>query len=381
MESEALSSQTVAEQVALVIAGIPGGLLLLLLLIGVSCCLWKRFGATFTYEELPGTGVPSSVQWDKLCPLGARTQTSSQDWMALSSRVWAQVPQDPRPAPELLPHATGSNLGDACVVGTINPELYKFPGDKSETNFPEGCLGWLWFSVEYQQEVERLLSKTRRRTSSPQFDEHFIFQVSSKSVTQRVLRFLVYHVDRQRKHQLLGQVLFPLKEILERDGQCIIWRDLEAESLEVQPPSEFGDLQFCLSYSDCLNRLTVVVLRAKGLWLQEDASFVSVFVKVSLINHNKFVKCKKTSAVLGSADPVYNETFSFRADPTELDTASLRLTVLQSVEGDKSHELGRVMVGPYMYTRGKELEHWNEMLSKPKELVRRWHELCHTTEP
>ncbi|KAB1270891.1 Synaptotagmin-15 [Camelus dromedarius] len=366
-----------AEQVALVIAGIPGGLLLLLLLIGVSCCLWKRFGATFTYEELPGTGVPSSVQWDKLCPLGARTQTSrppgmlfvvppslqSQDWMALSSRVWAQVPQDPRPAPELLPHATGSNLGecahrslprvdpsafmglapeqsldgprdarrspelavshrpaflwaasppspcivgDACVVGTINPELYKFPGDKSETNFPEGCLGRLWFSVEYQQEAERLLvglikaqrlqapsescsplvklhllpderrflqSKTRRRTSSPQFDEHFIFQVSSKSITQRVLRFLVYHVDRQRKHQLLGQVLFPLKEILERDGQCIIWRDLEAESLE--PPSEFGDLQFCLSYNDCLNRLTVVVLQAKGLRLQEDASFVS----------------------------------------------------------------------------------------------------------
>lgn len=46
-----------------------------------------------------------------------------------------------------------------------------------------------------------------------------------------------------------------------------------------------------------------------------------------------------------------------------------------------SRELGRVVVGPYMYTRGKELEHWNEMLSKPKELVRRWHALCHPTEP
>lgn len=43
--------------------------------------------------------------------------------------------------------------------------------------------------------------------------------------------------------------------------------------------------------------------------------------------------------------------------------------------------MGRVVVGPYMYTRGKELEHWNEMLSKPKELVRRWHALCHPTEP
>lgn len=96
------------------------------------------------------------------------------------------------------------------MVGTINPELYKFLEDTSETDFPEGCLGRLWFSLEYQQEAERLLvglikarrlqgpsetcsplvklhllpderrflqSKTKRKTSNPQFDEHFIFQV------------------------------------------------------------------------------------------------------------------------------------------------------------------------------------------------------------
>nr|XP_030718689.1 synaptotagmin-15-like isoform X4 [Globicephala melas]XP_030718690.1 synaptotagmin-15-like isoform X4 [Globicephala melas] len=312
------------EQVALVIAGILGGLLLLLLLMVVSRCLWKRLCATFAYEELSGTTAASSTQGHKLCPPDARTQASrppgvpfvvppslqSQDWVPLSSREWAQAPQDPCPAPELLPHATRSNLGDACVVGTINPELYKIPEDKSETHFPEGCLGRLWFSVEYQQWAERLLvglikaqrlqapsepcsplvklhllpderrflqSKTKRGTTSPQFDEHFIFQVPSKSVTQRVLRFTVYHVDRQRKHQLLGQVLFPLRtETLAGDCRRIIWRDLEAESLEVKPPSKFGDLQFCLSYNDCLNRLTVIVLRAKGLrLLQDDASFVS----------------------------------------------------------------------------------------------------------
>lgn len=60
-------------------------------------------------------------------------------------------------------------------------------------------------------------------------------QVSSKSVTQRVLRFSVYHVDRQRKHQLLGQVFFPLKnETLAGECRRLIWRDLEAESLEVK---------------------------------------------------------------------------------------------------------------------------------------------------
>ncbi|XP_016070216.1 PREDICTED: synaptotagmin-15 [Miniopterus natalensis] len=414
------------EQVALVIGGIIGGLLLL----GVSCCFWRRFCATVAYKELPHTEAASPRQGHKLCPLHARTQTSrppdvpfvvppslqSQDWVPLHSTEWAQVQQDPCPASELVPNTTGNNL-DVCVVGTINPELYKFPEDKSETDFPEGCLGRLWFSVEYQWEAERLQvglikaqrlqapsetcsplvklhllpdkrrflqSKTKRKTSNPQFDEHFVFQVSSQSVTQRVLRFSVYHVDSRRKHQLLGQVLFPLKnEALGADCGRILWRDLEAESLE--PPSEFGDLQFCLSYNDRLSRLTVVVLRAQGLKLQDHRSFARVFVQVSLMNHNKFVKCKKTSAVLGSANPVYSETFSFKADPKELDTASLSLTVLQSAPGDgpgevaehsESQQLGRVVVGPYMYARGKELEHWTTMLSKPRELVKRWHALC-----
>lgn len=59
-----------------------------------------------------------------------------------------------------------------------------------------------------------------------------------------------------------------------------------------------------------------------------------MYVKVSLMNHNKFIKSKKTAAVLGSPNPVYNETFSFKADQTELDTASLSLSVLQSIKGE-----------------------------------------------
>ncbi|XP_037353569.1 synaptotagmin-15 [Talpa occidentalis] len=417
------------ELVALVIGASAGGLLLLLL-IGVSCCLWKRFRATFIYEELPGTTAASSMQGDNLCPPSTSTHTSRQpavpfvvpaslqgrDCVPLHSREWAQAPQYSCTAPELLGHTSSgssSNRGDGCMVGTISPALYKFPEDQSESGFPEGCLGRLWFSVEYQQEAERLLvglikarglqapketcsalvklhllpderrflqSKTKCQTADPRFDEHFVFQVSSKSITQRVLRFSVFHVDRQGKHQLLGHVLFPLKnETLVGNCPHIVWRDLEAESLE--PPSEFGDLQFCLSYSNCLSRLTVVVLRAKGLQLREDMGFASVFVKVSLMNQNKFVKCKKTSAVLGSANPVYSETFSFKVYPAELDTASLSLMVLQGTEGDKSHQLGRVVVGPYMYARGRQLEHWNEMLSKPQKLVKRWHVLCCTTVP
>lgn len=35
--------------------------------------------------------------------------------------------------------------------------------------------------------------------------------------------------------------------------------------------------------------------------------------------------------------------------------------------------LGLVVIGPFMYARGPELEHWNDMVSKPQELVKQWH--------
>lgn len=42
-----------------------------------------------------------------------------------------------------------------------------------------------------------------------------------------------------------------------------------------KPPSEYGDIQFSLSYNDYLGRLTVVVLRARGLKLQEESHAIS----------------------------------------------------------------------------------------------------------
>ncbi|XP_040603821.1 synaptotagmin-15 [Mesocricetus auratus] len=425
------SSQTVApapvvsvsEQLALVIGGIAGGLLLL---IGVSCCLWRRLCSTFTYEELPETPDPATTsssfsrQEDRLCPYAGTPpgrcpsipfvvppSPQGRDWVPLHGGNWAWAPQDTCPVPEQVPYTSSANPGDTCVIESINPELYKSPEDTSETDFPEGCLGRLWFSVEYQQESERLLvglikarqlqvssetcsplvklhllpdergflqPKTKCKTCNPQFDENFIFQVSSRSVTQRVLKFSVYHVSQQRKHQLLRHVLFPLKnEILAGDRHHVIWRYLEAENLEkmvgVTCPPRQGSHFRGWAHAYFSSPLVHVPCPT------------GVFVKVSLMNHNKSVKSKRTSAVLGSVNPVYNETFSLKADASELDTASLSPTVLQITDSGKSHPLGRVVVGPYMYTRGKALEHGDQMLRKPRELVKRWHALCRPTEP
>ncbi|NXF92542.1 SYT15 protein, partial [Eubucco bourcierii] len=409
-----------------VVGGVIGGILLFILIGITTYLLWKKFYYLLSYQKLMSTVKPTNGNGtfqeqltSEIQPKSIRSRSvpfiipptlHGQDWINLTNEEQVQERSDPYMIPQSGPRSSFHSLAGAYVVGTINPELYKFPEDKSEMDFPEGNIGRLWFSIEYEQESERLLvslikirklkppadscspfvkiyllpdersysqSKTKRKTLNPQFDENFVFQVSSKMLFQRTLKFLVYHVDKQKKHHLLGQVVFPLKnETLTDDNKLVIWRDLEKENSE--PSSEYGDIQFSLSYNDYLGRLTVVVLRARGLKLQEETHAVSVYIKVSLMNHNKFMKSKKTAAVLGSPNPVYNETFSFKADQTELDTASLCLSVFQSAKGEKAH-LGRVVVGPFMYTRGKELEHWNEMISKPKELIKRWHALCHST--
>ncbi|KAM8806435.1 synaptotagmin-15-like [Eudromia elegans] len=415
------------EQVIAVLGGVIGGILLFVLIGITAYLLWKKLCLFSSYEELttPVTTISAKtiLQKQSSCEIQPKDTRSrsvpfiipptlhGRDWTNLMNEEQVQQDSDPYMIPQSGPRSSFHSLAGAYVVGTINPELYKFPEDQSETDFPEGSIGRLWFSVEYEQESERLLvslikvrklqppadscspfvkiyllpderrylqSKTKRKTLNPQFDENFVFQVSSKMLFQSTLKFLVYHVDKQKHHHLLGQVIFPLKnESLTDDSRTVIWRDLEKDNLE--PPSEYGDIQFSLSYNDYLGRLTVVVLRAKGLKLHDKSHTASVYVKVSLMNHNKFIKSKKTAAVLGSLNPVYNETFSFKADQTELDTASLSLSVFQNIEGDKTQLLGRVVVGPFMYTRGKELEHWNEMISKPKELVKRWHALCYNT--
>lgn len=66
---------------------------------------------------------------------------------------------------------------------------------------------------------------------------------------QRTLKFLVYHVDKQKKHHLLGQVIFPLKnEALTEDNKLVIWRDLEKENLEVRNTRLLGTVGLQSSY-------------------------------------------------------------------------------------------------------------------------------------
>uniref|UniRef100_A0A671LPR4 Synaptotagmin-15-like n=1 Tax=Sinocyclocheilus anshuiensis TaxID=1608454 RepID=A0A671LPR4_9TELE len=294
-------------------------------------------------------------------------------------------------------------VGSWFPLGSIRPDLYQLPEEPSEWALPNGSAVRLWFALQYQQEREQLVvsllraanlpaqcqgnvtlvklqllpsddrrhrqAKARRKGCHPQFNDTFVFQVSKSCVDQCSLSMSMYTVDHQKKHHLVGLVLIPLRfsELKEMAGK-VQWRDLDSES--DQPLSKNGDIQVSLNYNQSLHRLTVVVLRARGLQCCSDAG---VCTQVSLKIHTQVVRNKWTTVAKGN-NPSFNERLTFRLLPMRLDTACLTLQ-LQQPSTEEPVLLGIVVIGPFMYARGRELEHWNDMVSKPQELVRQWHPL------
>ncbi|XP_026996270.1 synaptotagmin-15 [Tachysurus fulvidraco] len=334
-----------------------------------------------------------------------------------SSHASAPEGQEEQEQWEQLPHLHSQRgsltIGSWFPLGSLRPDLYQLPEEPSEWAQPSGSTVRLCFAVQYQQEQEQLVvsllqaanmpahyqsnatlvnlqllpsedrhhrqAKARCKGCQPQFNDTFVFQVSN-NVDQFTLRMSLYTVDRLKKHHLVGHVLFPLKhsELREAVGK-VLWRDLETES--DLPLSKHGNIQVSLNYSQSLQRLTVVVLRARGLQCPSNAD---VSVQVSLQIHTQVVKTKWTALTRGT-NPTFNEKLTFRLLPVQLDAACLSLEVqhvareepaeVPSIRTKTPISLGLVVIGPFMYARGRELEHWNEMISKSQELVKQWHGL------
>ncbi|XP_014679268.1 PREDICTED: synaptotagmin-15-like, partial [Priapulus caudatus] len=160
--------------------------------------------------------------------------------------------------------------------------------------------------------------------------------ISMRSLEERTLKFSLYDVDRHKKHNVIGHVLYHLRDLeLAKDGRTIFKRDLEKEVNEVHS-----------------------------------------VVKVTMSHQNKPVKTKKTGVVKRSRDPAYNESFSFKLEADKLSTTSIAVVVMKYEPPPKADKLiGRVVLGSYMFARGKELEHWNEMTANQKEQIQQSHAL------
>lgn len=147
-------------------------------------------------------------------------------------------------------------------------------------------------------------------------------------------------------------------------------------------------------------------------------------MQVSLQIHSQVVKVKNSCVVKGESDPYFSHRMTFKLRSHHLDEACLRLELQQPGDsrlgGTASEQLiqswctdevpfstaflsvsffscllclficlfvlpdpptilGALVLGPFMYARGPQLQHWIDMLSTPQESLKRWHRLNRAT--
>ncbi|TKS89580.1 Synaptotagmin-15 Synaptotagmin XV [Collichthys lucidus] len=374
-----------ADQVLLLAVGLSVGLLFLLLLGLMLYCLWrkkKKKKSQSQYEELVST-VPS-------------VPACSAPVILVSQGSWATPCEIPFTLP---PRFTTQNQGDLkneekkedgeikmeaqrdilahrwYPVGSVLAGLYSVSPLNEVVAPPPGMATRLCFSVEYRHSSEQLMVSLLRLGNLPPRFHGNVTLVSGVCVPQSTLSVCVLSVEQDGKRHAVGRVLFPLEGELGHAGR-VLWRDLEKE--DDTQCSELGDVQISLSYSPTLQRLSVVVLKARGLQLLTDAG---VCVQVSLQIHTQVVKIKRSCVVKGERDPYFSHRMTFKLRSQHLDEACLRFELQQpnNVRSEPPALLGVLVLGPFMYARGPQLQHWMDMVNTPQEPVKLWHGLCRAT--
>lgn len=297
--------------------------------------------------------------------------------------------------------------GVQTTMGLLKPELYGLNEDQDidlYEDLPPGNIGRIWFSLEYDVQAEKLIvnvdkicnlpgrqqrsstslsstsscdpfirlyllpdekrylqSKMKRKTTNPVFKETFMFTMSYNLLVARTLRITIFDVDRFMRQTVIGHVLEPLNG-LDITMVSEMWRDLEKSS---QLCNNLGRLQIGLTHFPALNRVAVNIIRGQNIG-NDDIPIPDCYVKITYSVLSKVHKVKKTSVQKSSTEPFFNQTVEFKIDKEGLDITCLNFEIYHNtpamVKNDKL--LGSFIVGGALCTRGKELEHWQNMMLK-----------------
>jgi len=202
------------------------------------------------------------------------------------------------------------------------------------------------------------------------------------------IRLALFHCDIFSRKSEAGLITFqpfdgcssviPISHPIFQTGGIEVWRDFknDDEIREMQRESR-GQVLISLCRDPDKQTLSIGILKGKDINTQLASSDSSTLVygKISLIQGGKVLKSKKTNSAKKQQNPVFNETIRFRIKTSWLDKISVTVSICARNVLGSSKPLGRVTVGPVMYTCGSGLEHWNDMMSAPKSGVAQWHHI------
>ncbi|XP_069679365.1 synaptotagmin-5 [Periplaneta americana] len=212
---------------------------------------------------------------------------------------------------------------------------------------------------------------SHKKDPNPFFDQHFKFPVSHQDLQDKSLVLQVYDYDRFSRNDIVGEVRMSMDEF-DVTSSVEVWGEITKTK---KPPEEMQEILLSLSYLPSAERLTVVLLKARNLFLPQDKDNIDPFVKVYLLNGGKRVKKKKTAGRKGTCNPVWNEALTFNVTSSNLSHSALEVCVMDQGNDliGNNPLLGCCVIGPD--EEGPERDHWCDMTESPRKAVAMWHTL------
>ncbi|GFU54767.1 transposable element Tc1 transposase [Trichonephila clavipes] len=178
-----------------------------------------------------------------------------------------------------------------------------------------------------------------------------------------------------RPHRTLA-----VEELLESED--ITRMDWPAYSPDLNPIEHVWDalgrrIAARLHHPENIQQLKQMLIKEWALLPQEmlHQLVLNTICRVVFMREHKVVKTKKTMVCKNNCDPKYNESFHFRMTQASINMCSVTVQVVQAGIKEKDRCLGRLVLGPYMFSRGKGLDHWEEAMSAGHKQIRYWHKL------
>lgn len=180
-----------------------------------------------------------------------------------------------------------------------------------------------------------------RNDPNPFFDQNFKFPVSHDDLQSKTLVLQVFDYDRFSRNDIIGEVRMTMDEF-DVTSSIEVWGEITKNK---KPPEELQEVLLSLSYLPSAERLTVVMLKARNLFLPQDKEvigkqekdstienilnrfqiFTDPLVKVYLLVKDKRVKKKKTAVRKGTSNPVWNEALTFSLSSSNLSNAAVEV--------------------------------------------------------
>ncbi|XP_056130008.1 synaptotagmin-2-like [Lampris incognitus] len=213
-------------------------------------------------------------------------------------------------------------------------------------------------------------TKVHKKTLNPVFNETFIFKIPFQEMGGKTLVMSVYDFDRFSKHDIIGEIKFPMNT-LDLAKPIEEWRDLD--SADQEEPEKLGDICISLRYVPTAGKLTICILEAKNLKKMDVGGLSDPYVKINLLQNGKRLKKKKTTVKKNTLNPYYNESFSFEIPLEQMQKIQAVITVLDYDKIGKNDAIGKIWVGSK--STGAGLKHWSDMLANPRRPIAQWHPL------